>query len=153
LTYDELVPAAIDILRSSVRIRSLVAERWPIVICDEFQDTSEEQWELLTLLGESARLVLLADPNQMIYTFVPGVGLERLAWAREAAGDAVIELEEASHRDPSGVVPAMASAVRQREFADEAVTHAIEIGALKVRTATDAELVNVIVDEVRAARA
>jgi DNA helicase-2/ATP-dependent DNA helicase PcrA len=153
LTYDELVPAAIALMRSSERIRSLVAERWPLVICDEFQDTSEDQWQLLTLLGDTARLVLLADPNQMIYTFVPGVGPERLAWAREAAGDGVIELEEASHRDPSGVVPAMASAVRERAFDEEAVRHAVEVGALKVRTATDADLVDVIVDEVRSARA
>jgi DNA helicase-2/ATP-dependent DNA helicase PcrA len=153
LTYDELVPAAIDILRSSSRLRTLAAERWPVVICDEFQDTSDEQWELLTLLGETARLVLLADPNQMIYTFVRGVGAQRLAWAREAAGEAVIELEEASHRDPSGVIPAMASAVRRRAFTHAAVLHAIDTDALRVRTATDDELIATLIDELRTARA
>lgn len=153
VTYDELVPAAIDILRTGQRIRRIVTERWPIVICDEFQDTSEDQWELLTLLGETARLVLLADPNQMIYTFVHGVGPERLTWARNAAGEAVIELEEASHRDPSGVVPAMAAAVRNREFDDPAVLHAVNVGALRVRAANDDEIVTTVIDELRAARA
>jgi len=152
LTYDELVPAAADILRSSQRLRELAAERWPVVICDEFQDTSEDQWRLLTLLGNTARLVLLADPNQMIYTFVPGVGPERLRWAANAAGDAVVELEEASHRDPSGVVPAMASAVRRRDFGGPAVIHALETGALHVRSVSDERLIETVIEELRRAR-
>jgi DNA helicase-2/ATP-dependent DNA helicase PcrA len=151
LTYDELVPAATEILRTSSRIRELAAERWPIVICDEFQDTSDDQWQLLTLLGERSRLVLLADPHQMIYTFVRGVGIERLRWA-ELAADVHVPLEEASHRDPTGVVPAMASAVRERDFHNEAVVHAVDIGALRVREANDANLVATIITEVRAAR-
>jgi DNA helicase II / ATP-dependent DNA helicase PcrA len=151
LTYDELVPAAIEILRSSERIRALAAERWPVVICDEFQDTSEDQWELLTLLGERARLVLLADPHQMIYTFVHGVGPERLRWA-QARADLHVPLEEASHRDPTGVVPAMAAAVRERDFGHEAVRHAVATGALRVREADEQVLVESIVDEVREAR-
>jgi DNA helicase-2/ATP-dependent DNA helicase PcrA len=153
LTYDELVPAAVGILRASTRVGALAARRWPIVICDEFQDTSDDQWELLTVLGESARLVLLADPHQMIYTFLRGVGPQRLEWAQEAAGDAVIELEEASHRDPSGVIPAMASAVRERAFDHPAVQHALETGVLRIRTADDDELVPTLIEEIRAARA
>jgi DNA helicase-2/ATP-dependent DNA helicase PcrA len=153
LTYDELVPGAIEILRSSSRLRALAAERWPIVICDEFQDTSDDQWDLLTLLGETARLVLLADPHQMIYTFVPGVGPERLTWAEEAAGDAYIQLEEASHRDPSGVIPAMASAVRERAFDHPAVLHALDTGALRIRTVSDDELIPTLIDEIRSAHA
>jgi DNA helicase II / ATP-dependent DNA helicase PcrA len=153
LIYDDLVPAAIEILRSSTRLRALAEERWPVVICDEFQDTSEEQLELLTLLGDTARLILLADPHQMIYTFVPGVGPERLAWARDAAGEAIIELEAASHRDPSGVIPAMAAAVRERAFDDAAVLHAVDTEALRIRTATDDDLIEKIADELRARRA
>ena len=153
LTYDELVPAALDILWSSRRLRELAARRWPVVICDEFQDTSDDQWELLTLLGETARLVLLGDPHQMIYTFVRGVGPERLRWAREAAGDAVIELEDASHRDPSGVIPAMAAAVRQRNFDEPAVLRAVDAGALRVRSATDPRLIETVIEEMRLARA
>lgn len=152
LTYDELVPAAIDILRSSRRLQELAARRWPVVICDEFQDTSDDQWELLTLLGTTAQLVLLADPHQMIYTFVRGVGPERLRWALDAAGDAVVKLEDASHRDPSGVVPAMASAVRRRDFGARAVLHAVETGALRVRSAGDAQLIETVIEELRGAR-
>jgi DNA helicase-2/ATP-dependent DNA helicase PcrA len=89
----------------------------------------------------------------MIYTFIAGVGPERLTWARDAAGEAIIELEAASHRDPSGVIPAMAAAIRERAFDDAAVLHAADTGALRVRTATDGDLIETIVDELRARRA
>jgi DNA helicase-2/ATP-dependent DNA helicase PcrA len=143
LRYDHLVPLALRALESP-RVRELVAGRWPLVVCDEFQDTSADQWKLLTVLGERSRLLLLADPHQMIYGFLPGVGPERLETARRLA-DVVIELEPASHRDPSGAIPAMAHAVRQRAFRDEAVTAAVDTGRLRVITdVEDAKLVETI---------
>ena len=74
LAYDDLMPLALKVLDSE-RIRALLADRWPLIICDEFQDTSDEQWALLDQLRQRSRLVLLADPNQMIYTFVRGVSV------------------------------------------------------------------------------
>ena len=73
LTYEELLPLALELLAPSNPVRELLLDRWSMVICDEFQDTDEEQWRLLELLGERARLVLLADPNQMIFGWRPGV--------------------------------------------------------------------------------
>lgn len=148
LRYDDLVPLALRVLRAR-RVRDLVAERWPLIVCDEFQDTSAEQWRLLRLLGEQGRLLLLADPHQMIYTFVPGVGPERLEVARGLA-DVIVELEAASHRDPSGAIPALADAVRQRNFAHDAVTAAIDGGRLRVRAdVEDSELIDTIGEELR----
>jgi DNA helicase-2/ATP-dependent DNA helicase PcrA len=132
LAYDDLVPAARALLTSD-RLAAILARRWPLVVCDEFQDTDNEQWALLTMLGRHSRLLLLADPNQMIYTFLRdrGVSPTRLANGRRLAGR-VIELETASHRDPSGVIPAMAEAVRQRRFGDAAVLGAIRTSRLFV---------------------
>lgn len=135
LRYDDLVPLALRVLRAH-RVRDLVARRWPLIVCDEFQDTSADQWKLLRLLGRQSRLLLLADPHQMIYTFVRGVGSERLEVAR-AIADVVIELEPASHRDPSGAIPALADAVRRRDFHHEAVGAAIDDGRLRVVTGVD----------------
>jgi len=87
----------------------------------------------------------------MIYTFVRGVGPERLRWAEQVA-DLHVQLEEASHRDPSGVVPAMAAAVRERDFEHEAVRHAVEIGALRVYQVDDPLVTDTIIGEVRASR-
>ena len=150
LSYDELLPTAASILASK-RISALIAARWGLVICDEFQDTNDFQWGLLQTVSGSARLLLLADPNQMIYTFIPTVGAVRLDDAR-ARADRVVDLEEVPHRDPSGVIPAMARAVRRRSFDDPAVAHAVDTGMLRVCTATQADLCDRLLAELRRLR-
>lgn len=139
MTYDDLLPGAIALLKSR-RLREAVARRWPLVICDEFQDTNEQQWRLLKVLGTEARLLLLGDVNQMIYTFLKeqGVGPERLEHAQRLA-DRVIKLEIHSHRDPSGAIPATADAVRRRDFTHEAIVHTVRSGQLQVLADVNSE--------------
>jgi ATP-dependent DNA helicase UvrD/PcrA len=154
LSYDDLIPAACKPLTSQ-RLLSLVRRRWPFVICDEFQDTNDAQWKLLTLLANGGRLLLLGDPNQMIYTFLKhtGVGPKRLEDAKRIA-TRVIDLESQSHRDPSGAIPAMAEAVRLRRFTDNAVVTALRAGRLTViPNIADAALTKAIADEVARVRA
>lgn len=90
----------------------------------------------------------------MIYSFLrhTGVGPKRLEDARRIAAR-VIDLESRSHRDPSGTIPAMADAVRQRRFTDKAVVHAIRHGRLTIiPDVVDAGLTKVIADEVARVR-
>lgn len=68
LSFDLLIPRAIDILSASSRLRAIIQRQYPLIVVDEFQDTSEEQWQLLRLIGESAQVLALADPNQIIYS-------------------------------------------------------------------------------------
>jgi DNA helicase-2/ATP-dependent DNA helicase PcrA len=114
LRYDDLIEGAIQLLEGSERIREKVTARWGLVICDEAQDTSTEHWKLLQLAA-AHKLLLLGDANQMIYTFIPGVSPERFRRVRQWA-DREIELLPRSHRDPSGAIPALAEAVRMRDF-------------------------------------
>ena len=151
ISYDALIPEAIRVIGTPA-VGALVARRWPLVICDEFQDTNPDQWLLLERLSDHARLLLLADPNQMIYTFVPGVGPERLRVARDGAQD-VIELQPSSFRDPSGCIPAMAAAIRERRFRAEEVRHAVAEGRLDVHTGvTDDTALAVLKSELSVAR-
>jgi DNA helicase-2/ATP-dependent DNA helicase PcrA len=133
-----------------------LSQRWPLAICDEFQDTDDEQWELLRSLARSARLVLLADPNQMIYDgFLGerGVGPRRLEQAL-AEADCVIDLGAPSHRDQTNVIPAMASAARMRQFDHPAVHKAIEEERLKIYgSVEDGQLIDVLQNEIARARA
>ncbi len=148
LAYDDLLPRALEILRSK-RIRSLLGARWPLIICDEFQDTGDDQWELLDVLRAESRLLLLADPNQMIYTFLQGVSPARLSHAIGLA-DRVVELEPVSHRDPSGSIPAVADSVRLRDFDSAAIQQAVRAGRLNVRTGVDDDsLIDVITQELK----
>ncbi len=136
LLYDDLLPRAIE-LCAVPAIREQLQRRWSIVVSDEFQDTDDRQFELLTKIRGKGRLLLLGDPNQCIYSTLPGVkgvGPERLAAAMALEGSRQIDLPDASHRDPSGVLPAAAAAIRRREFDHEAVTTALESGRLQVRT-------------------
>jgi DNA helicase II / ATP-dependent DNA helicase PcrA len=87
----------------------------------------------------------------MIYTFVPGVGPARLKRAMQRA-DRVVELEPASHRDPSGAVPALALSIMRRDFDSAAVRDAVAAGRLRVRASVDDdELVDVIREELQLA--
>src|SRR5260370_38085111 len=97
------------------RLADLDSTRWPVVICDEFQDTGNDQWELVQRVDTGARMLLMADPDQMIYTFVPGVSAQRIEEAR-AGADWIVELETDSHRDPIGAIPALARAADPQRF-------------------------------------
>ncbi len=147
LSYNDLMPGALELLASSA-VAELTAQRWTLVICDEFQDTTAQQWRLLQLLGSPGRLLVLADPHQMIYGFIDTVGAERIIDAEQAA-DRIVELEEASHRDPSGVIPAMAGAVRRRDFAHPAIRAAIDSGRLVVRHCDDDHTADAVAAEIR----
>lgn len=135
LQYDDLLAGARRLLERSERIRSLVASRWGLVVCDEVQDTSVDQWELLKLLG-ARKLLLLGDQNQMIYSWVAGVSDDQFQSIQQNVSRE-IDLLPRSHRDPSGAIPALAEAVRARDFQNEAVVDAIGTGHLTLHFDVD----------------
>lgn len=146
LSYDALVPGAVKLLESP-QLLGLASARWSLIICDEFQDSAQTQWELLRKLGGQGRLLLLGDPNQMIYGFLPGVNPSRL---KEAADEANLEvtLEPASKRDPSQVIPGMATAVLARQFGAEAIKAALESGRLEIRSCDGDQTPDEVVAEI-----
>jgi DNA helicase-2/ATP-dependent DNA helicase PcrA len=137
LAYSDLLPAALRIISMPV-IGDLLKRRWPLIICDEFQDTDAKQWKLLEALAAPGnRLLLLGDPNQMIYDKLPGrtgTGAARLKAARARPGAEQLKLKHGSYRDPSQLLPAVAEAVRRRRFGDPAIAEAIASGRLHVLT-------------------
>ena len=42
---------------------------YPIIILDEFQDTNDDEWNLIKILCKHSDLIALADPDQRIYDF------------------------------------------------------------------------------------
>lgn len=67
ISYDEFAPLALSMLRESESIRGAIRGRFPVVVVDEFQDTNDEQWELVKIISDESRLVCLADPDQRIF--------------------------------------------------------------------------------------
>lgn len=133
--YKDLLPQVLD-LCAVPAIRRHLQSRWSMIVSDEFQDTDDRQFELLTTIRGDARLLLLGDPNQCIYSTLPdvtGVGPQRLDAALALPGARQIDLPDLSHRDPSNVLPAAAAAIRRREFDHEAVAPALDSGRLQIR--------------------
>jgi DNA helicase-2/ATP-dependent DNA helicase PcrA len=131
--YDHLLPIALEMLQAPM-IGPLLRSRWSLVVCDEFQDTSDRQWQLLELLGAHARLLLLADENQMIYQWIEdaGIGPHRIVEARARDGVQQHTLRPQSHRDPTQVLPDAARAFLQGNYDDPSIESAIASGRLQV---------------------
>ena len=83
LDFDDLLYQARDLLRNNEPVRAALAERYPRILVDEFQDTDPIQAEILwRLAGEGdpaspwherairpGALFLVGDPKQAIYRF------------------------------------------------------------------------------------
>ena len=155
IRYQDMLPRALD-LCAVPAVRAHLRTRWSIIVSDEFQDTDDRQFELLTTIRGSARLLLLGDPNQCIYSTLPGavgVGPERLEAAMALSGARRINLPDVSHRDPTCVLPAAAAAIRRREFEHEAVTAALDSGRLRIHAGLpldrEADVVAAVVQRLR----
>ena len=78
VAFDLFAPKTAELMRRCVRIRNLITEKHPLIIVDEAQDTGPDQWECIRLLAESSQILCLADLDQQIFDFLPGIGPERI---------------------------------------------------------------------------
>lgn len=153
MRYADLIPNAVGVLANPT-VADYYARRYSLVICDEFQDTDDEEWQFLQAVTPDARRILLGDVNQCIYAEMKGIDPDaRIAEALLLPGAVRIDLPAASHRDPSGVLPAAADAARERRFDDPALIHAVEAGRLIVTRLTPHNEVDGVVQLVKAERA
>lgn len=70
LDFDDLIIKTVEILKKFPRVKEKWNEKYEHILVDEFQDTNDIQYELLTLiLGEHCSLFVVGDPDQTIYTW------------------------------------------------------------------------------------
>jgi DNA helicase II / ATP-dependent DNA helicase PcrA len=69
LGFDLFAGLAADLLEQSPRLCRMLADCYPVIILDEFQDTNLDEWRMIAALGQHSRLVALADAEQRIYEF------------------------------------------------------------------------------------
>jgi DNA helicase-2/ATP-dependent DNA helicase PcrA len=77
--FDLFAPKALELLTRSNRIGKIVSTRYPYIIVDEAQDTSEDAWGCIKALATHVPILFLADLEQQIFDFLPGVGPERVS--------------------------------------------------------------------------
>ncbi len=153
LSYDDLIPAASSLLNLPT-VAEFYARRYSLVICDEFQDTDDVEWVFLQTIAPNARRLLLGDTNQCIYADLKRIDPAlRIAGALALPGALLINLPTASHRDPTGVLPAAADAARERRFDDPAIAAAVANDRIRLtRVAANENAHEAVIELVQAER-
>ena len=68
VTYDDAMSISIQILKKYPEIAKLLAQRFPLIIIDEAQDTSKIQMELIEQFEKNnSTLIIVGDADQAIY--------------------------------------------------------------------------------------
>lgn len=97
LAFDLFAKYAAYLFNRSKRILNIVTDAYPVIIVDEFQDTDNNEWELIKALGKSSTIIALADPEQRIYDF-RGASIKRLAEYQEHFSPKVFDFEQENNR-------------------------------------------------------
>ena len=98
IAFDMFAPSAAELLKRSELLVRLVALRYPIIIVDEAQDTGQDAWQCVESLAKHTQVVCLADLDQQIFDYLPGVGPERIADIRSALAPYEADLGTENHR-------------------------------------------------------
>ena len=117
--FDEFASCGAELLERAACVRALLADRYPIIILDEFQDTNDAQWALVQQLARASRLIVLADPDQRIFEYDSSVDPRRLDQLCETVALTEFDLGTENHRSPGGGILGFADAVlRNRPLPD-----------------------------------
>ncbi|WP_010529484.1 ATP-dependent helicase [Lentibacillus jeotgali] len=69
INYSDLISKCIDLLKNKEWLRRIFQNAYPFILVDEFQDTDQVQFELLSLIGKGSNVLSVADEDQVIYEF------------------------------------------------------------------------------------
>lgn len=109
IAFDLFAPNATKLLATSSHLLSSLARRHPIIIVDEAQDTGQFAWQCIEMLAPQAQIICLADLEQQIFDYLPGVGPERIAAIRAALNPLEVDLGTQNHRSPDSEILAFAN--------------------------------------------
>lgn len=116
--FDFFAIGVASILSKSQKIRELIANKYPIIIFDEFQDTNDGQWEVFKGLGLTSRMIALADPEQRIYDWI-GADPLRLNHFRQEFSPQEIDFQQSNHRSQETEIALFANDMMKRSFSKE----------------------------------
>jgi DNA helicase-2/ATP-dependent DNA helicase PcrA len=95
MDYDDLLVYLRKLLRDQERVRATLSDRYRYIMVDEYQDTNRMQAEIVRLLADRHRNVMVVgDDAQAIYSFRGATVRNILDYPEEFQGCTVIKLEE-----------------------------------------------------------
>ncbi|SCF01104.1 UvrD-helicase domain-containing protein [Micromonospora tulbaghiae] len=109
--FDLLAWTAATLFEEYPKLAALYSDTYPTVIVDEFQDTNEDQWRAIKALSHASTIICLADPDQRIFDYVPGVDELRIQHAMDFLNPRSFDLSKDNHRSPGNGLLAYANAV------------------------------------------
>jgi DNA helicase-2/ATP-dependent DNA helicase PcrA len=113
LDFDDLLTSAVTLFREHEEARTKWRRRFLHVLVDEFQDTNAAQWELVRMLGEEHRNVMVVgDADQAIYKF-RGADYRNLIRFEEAFPDATQIVLEQNYRSTQTILDAANAVIAQ----------------------------------------
>lgn len=117
--FSQFAAAAARLVAGSASIASLLANKYPVIILDEFQDTDDAQWALVKALSAGSKTMFMADPDQRIFDYDPRVDPERLDHLRTHLNPAEFDLSGENHRSPdAGILPYANAVLKDRLLPD-----------------------------------
>src|SRR4029450_13008689 len=104
--FDDLLLLAVRLFREHPDVLERGRKRFRHVLVDEFQDTNGAQWELVRLLSEEHRSVMVVgDQDQSVYKF-RGADYRNLMRFEEAFPDATVIVLEQNYRSTQRILDA-----------------------------------------------
>lgn len=97
--YDEVAARVTSLLAHAPHIPSALAKRYPIIVCDEHQDSSSHQHSLVMhLLAAGSHLRVFGDPMQSIYSKKNEFVAAGERWAKLCGAAQIVETLDVGHR-------------------------------------------------------
>jgi len=115
LDFDDLLVRTLSLLHDVSEIRSLLQNRWHYLTVDEYQDTSNVQYELIKYLsGDRHNICVVGDLDQCIYTWRQADIENLLSFERLFPNVTTVRLEQ-NYRSTRTILAA-ANAVIEKNF-------------------------------------
>lgn len=104
--FDDLLLLTIELFKQFPEIKKLYNDKFKYVLVDEFQDTNNVQYELVSLiLGENKNIFIVGDEDQSIYAF-RGANIKNISKFKEDYPDYHIVLLEENYRSTNNILKA-----------------------------------------------
>lgn len=158
VAFDLFAPKAHELLSQSARLRELFSSCYPLIVLDEAQDTAEDQWQCVRLLATGTQMMCLADLDQQIYDFRPGVSSDRVTHIMTALQPLRVDLAGENHRSPDSEIVTFAndvllntprgsaySGVSRINYRDRAIRQSIGIAIQRAKEAANGDIESIAV--------
>ncbi len=104
--FDDLLLLTIELFKQFPDIQKFYNDKFQYVLVDEFQDTNNVQYELVSLiLGDNKNVFIVGDEDQSIYAF-RGANIKNISKFKEDYPDYHIVLLEENYRSTNNILKA-----------------------------------------------